>query len=186
MLTLFFLFCEWFESCLVNLHGVIIRCWHHMFGLQYGWCELLQCWWQFPMFLLLTFKKLIITTHILRDCLTQGQGIRHGQPKVLHISMESKLKLVHERSLLPRNVTCQLLISEVYIEVRCVPWRRAHNLFVVIHSLSELPKEAPNSSKNASKLFKRRNWRSRKGANHVKVVPNNKVPMNPTSVRSSE
>jgi hypothetical protein len=36
-----------------------------------------------------------------------------------------------------------------------VPWQRACNLFVVIHSLFESLKEAPNFSKNDSKLFKR-------------------------------
>jgi hypothetical protein len=49
-----------------------------MFGLQHGWCELLQCWWWFPSLFLLTFKKSIITTHSLCDCLTQGCGIMHG------------------------------------------------------------------------------------------------------------
>jgi hypothetical protein len=39
-LTLFLLFCEWFESCFVNLHGVITRWKHHMFRLQRGWCEI--------------------------------------------------------------------------------------------------------------------------------------------------
>jgi hypothetical protein len=43
-LMLFLLFCEWFKSCLVNLHRVIIGCKHHLFGLQHGWHELLQCW----------------------------------------------------------------------------------------------------------------------------------------------
>jgi hypothetical protein len=100
------LFCEWFESCFVNLHGVIIGCKHHMFRLQHGWRELPQCWWRFPMFLLSTFKKSMITTHSLCDYLTQGHGIRHGQHKVHHISTKSKLKLVHEHNLVPWNVTC--------------------------------------------------------------------------------
>jgi hypothetical protein len=43
-LMLFLLFCELFELCLVNLHGVVIGCKHHMFGLQHGWHELPQCW----------------------------------------------------------------------------------------------------------------------------------------------
>jgi hypothetical protein len=79
MSTLFLLFCEWFESCYVDLHGVVIECKHHMFGLQHEWHELFQCWWQFPSLLLSTFKKSIITTLNLRDCLIQGRGIRHGQ-----------------------------------------------------------------------------------------------------------
>jgi hypothetical protein len=99
---------EWFELCLVDLHGVIIGWRHHMFRLQHGWHELLQCWWWFQTFLLSTFKKSIITMHSLCNCLIQGCGIMHGQWKVLHISIESKLKLVHERSLVPWNITCWL------------------------------------------------------------------------------
>jgi len=33
---LFILFYEWFELCLVDLHGVVIGCKHHMFRLQQG------------------------------------------------------------------------------------------------------------------------------------------------------
>jgi hypothetical protein len=79
MLTLFFLFCEWFESCFVDSHGVVIGCKHHMFGLQHGWHELFQCWWRFPTLVMYTFTKSIITTHNLSDYLTQGHGIKHGQ-----------------------------------------------------------------------------------------------------------
>jgi hypothetical protein len=104
--ALFFIFCEWFESCFVNLHGVVIGYKHHMFGLQHGQRELLQYWCWFSMLLLLMFKKLIIVMHSLCNCLTQGHGIKHGQKKVLLISMDSKLKLVHEHDLIPWNVTC--------------------------------------------------------------------------------
>jgi hypothetical protein len=144
MSMLFFLFCEWFESCLVNLHGVIIGCTHHMFGLQHGWHELLQCWWWFLMFLLLTFKKSITTTHSLHNCLTQGHGIRHGQQKVFHISMKSKrnwfksVAASHEMS----HASC--LNLEAYTKARCVPWWRVCNLFVDVRFLSESLKEAPN------------------------------------------
>jgi len=48
-----------------------------------------------------------------------------------------------------------------------------------------LPKEAPNSLRNVSKLFTIRDWCSRRGANHVKIVLDNKVPMNLTWVKSS-
>jgi len=78
MLLLFLLFYEWFKSCMVDFHGVIIGCKHHMFRLQHGWHKLLQCWWQFSTLLLSTFKKSIITTHNLSDYLTQGHGIKHG------------------------------------------------------------------------------------------------------------
>jgi hypothetical protein len=43
-------------------------------------------------------QKSIITNHSLRDCLTQGLEIKHGQQKVFHIFTKSKLKLVHERN----------------------------------------------------------------------------------------
>jgi hypothetical protein len=39
--------------------------------------------------------------HSLHNYLTQGHGIKHGQQKVLHVSMESKLKLAYERSFVP-------------------------------------------------------------------------------------
>jgi hypothetical protein len=51
--------------------------------------------------------------------------------------------------------------------------------------LFKLPKEAPNSLRNVSKLFTIRDWCSRRGANHAKIVPDNKVPMNLTWVKSS-
>ncbi len=103
---LFLLSYEWFELCLVDLHGVVIGCRRHMFGLQHGWCELSQCWWRFLMLFLLRFKKSIITTHNLCNCMIKGCGIKHGQQKVLHISTKSKLKLAHECNLIPWNVTC--------------------------------------------------------------------------------
>jgi len=46
-------------------------------------------------------KKSTIIMHNLHDCLTEDCGIKHGQWKVLHIFTESKLKLVHKRSLVP-------------------------------------------------------------------------------------
>ncbi len=95
---------EWFELCLVDLHGVIIRCRHHMFRLQHGLWP--QCWWWFPMLLLPMFKKSTIIVHKLCNCLIEGYGIRHGQHNVLHIFTKSKLKLVHKHSLVPWNVTC--------------------------------------------------------------------------------
>ncbi len=84
------------------------------------------------------------------------------------------IALSHEMS----HASCQNL--KAYTEVGHVPWQKVCNLFVVICSLFESSKEAPNSSRNASKLFRRGDWRSKKGANHVKVVPNNKVPISPT------
>jgi hypothetical protein len=36
------------------------------------------------------------------------------------------------------------------------PWQIIRNLLVDVCSLSKSPKEAPNSSRNASKLFRRR------------------------------
>jgi len=79
-----------------------------LFWLQHGWCEWAQCWWRFPTFLLSMFKKSIIITHNLCDCLTQGHGIKHGQQWVFHISTKSKLKLAHECNFIPWNVTCYL------------------------------------------------------------------------------
>jgi hypothetical protein len=58
-------------------------------------------------------------------------------------------------------------------------------LLVIVRFLFKLPKEAPNSLRNASKLFKRGDWCSRRGTNHAKIVPDNKVPMNLTWVKSS-
>jgi hypothetical protein len=43
---------------------------------------------------------------------------------------------------------------EMYTEAGCDPWRRGHNLLIGVHSLFESLKEGPNSSRNASKLFK--------------------------------
>jgi hypothetical protein len=45
---------------------------------------------------------------------------------------------------------------EVYTKAKRDPWQRARNLLVV-HYLSKLPKETPNFSRNASKLFRRGN-----------------------------
>jgi len=47
------------------------------------------------------------------------------------------------------------LNSKVYTKVGCDPWWRACNLFIVVHSLSKLPKKTPKFSRNASKSFKR-------------------------------
>ncbi len=47
--------------------------------------------------------------------------------------------------------------SKVYIETGRDPWQIVHNLLLVVCSLFESSKEAPNSSKNASKLFRRKN-----------------------------
>jgi hypothetical protein len=106
MPTLFFLICEWFKTWLVDLHGAVIGCRHHMFWLQHGWCEWAQCWWRFPTFILSMFKKSIIIMHNLCNCLTQGHGIKHGQQWVFHVSVDSKLKLAHECNFVPWNVTC--------------------------------------------------------------------------------
>jgi hypothetical protein len=76
------------------------------------------------------------------------------------------------------------LNSKTYIEIGCDPWQKVHNLVVIICYLSKLQKEAPNFSKNASKLFYKGDWLSKKGANHVKIVLNNKVPMSLTWVWS--
>jgi len=81
MSTLFFMFYEWFELCLVDLHGVVIGCRHRIFGLQHEWHEWRQCRWWFLMFFLLTFKKLIITINSLHNYLIQGHGIKHGQKR---------------------------------------------------------------------------------------------------------
>jgi hypothetical protein len=51
--------------------------------------------------------------------------------------------------------------------------------------LSKSLKETSNSSKNISKLFKKGDWCSKRGANHAKVVFDNKVPMSPIWVLSS-
>jgi hypothetical protein len=55
--------------------------------------------------------------------------------------------LSHEMS----QVNC--LNSKMYTKARCDPWRRVHNLFVVVCSLFELLKEAPIFSRIVSKLF---------------------------------
>jgi hypothetical protein len=55
----------------------------------------------------------------------------------------------HEMS----HVNC--LYSEAYIEVGRDPWQRARNLFFVIFSLFESPKEALIFSKITSKLSRR-------------------------------
>ncbi len=47
------------------------------------------------------------------------------------------------------------LNSEVYTKNGCDPWQRGHNLLIVVRFLSESLKEAPNSSRNASKSFKK-------------------------------
>jgi len=35
MLSLFFLFFEWFESCFINLHRIVFQCRCHW----WGWCD---------------------------------------------------------------------------------------------------------------------------------------------------
>jgi hypothetical protein len=56
-------------------------------------------------------------------------------------------------------------------------------LFVDVHSLFKSSKIAQNFSTNVSKLFNNGDWRSNKGANHVEVVLDNKVPTKSTWVR---
>jgi hypothetical protein len=80
------------------------------------------------------------------------------------------------------HVSC--LNSKMYIEVGCDHWQKVHNLLVDVCSLFESPKKTPNYSRNASKLFKRGYWHSKKGANHVTIMSNNRVLTNPTSVWS--
>jgi hypothetical protein len=48
------------------------------------------------------------------------------------------------------------LNSKVYTKAGHDPWQRTCNLLVVICSSSELPKKTPNFSRNASKLFRRK------------------------------
>jgi hypothetical protein len=123
--------------------------------------------------------------HSLCNCLTQGREIRHGQQKVLHVSTKSKLKMVHEHNLILWNMShVSCLNLEAYTGAKCDPWRIVHNLLIVVCFSFELLKKTPNFWRNASKSFRRGNWCSKRGANHVKVVPDNKVPMNPTWVRS--
>jgi hypothetical protein len=95
---------------------------------QHGWRELPQCWWWFPTFILSMFKKSMITTHNLHNCLTQGCEIRHGQQKVLHVSTKSKLKLAHECRLVLWNMShVSCLNLNMYTGAKCDPWRKVHN-----------------------------------------------------------
>jgi len=99
-------------------------------------------------------------------------------PRSLNENWLMNTALSHEMS----HINC--LNLEAYIEIGCDSWWKVRNLLVVVHSLFESLKEAPKSPINASKWFRRGDCCSKRGVNHAKVVLDNKVPMNPTWVRS--
>ncbi len=70
-----------------------------------------------------------------------------------------------------------------YTIVECDPWQKDRIFMLDMRSLSKSPKVALNFSKNTSKLLNKDDWCSNKGVNQAKVVPDNRVFMNPTWVR---
>ncbi len=66
-----------------------------------------------------------------------------------------------------------------YTATKRDPWQRNCIFMLNMCSLSKSPKVALNFSKNASKSFSKGDWCSIKSVNQTRVMPKNKMPMNP-------
>jgi len=174
MSLLFYLFHEWFESCFIDSHGIILWCKCH----QWGWCdghEIFLEWWQFPMLFMTSFKKLIITLNHLGNVWFNVVGSSIVSNKSLTSQCNPNWNWLMSATSFHELSHVKCLNSYEYTIVKWGPWWNDCNLFIVVHSLFESPKMALNCSTNVSKLFNDGDWHSNKGANHIEVVPNSKV-----------
>jgi hypothetical protein len=135
---LFFLFCEWFELCLVNLHGVVIGCRHNMFGLEHGGMNCVnvgdgsQCfsYQHSKSWLSQRTTCVIVWFKVLGLSMVNERSFT--SPQSPNWNWFTSATLSHEMS----HVNCRHL--EAYIKVGCDFWWRVHNSLVVICSLFEL------------------------------------------------
>jgi hypothetical protein len=166
----------WIVSCWLD--GVVIGCRHHMFG----WHELLKCWWQFPTFFCWHSKSwlsqhiayTIAWVKVVGSCMVNKRSFT--SPQTPNWNWFTNVTLFHEMS----HASC--LNLKVYTKVGRDPRQIIRNLFVVVCFWFKSPKEALNSSRNASKSFRRGDWCSKRNASYVKDVFDNKVPMSLTWV----